>query len=81
MSLPGVNLTLAESLMSSGYNRVKEIADAESDELASLTDLSAEDAAALIEQAEKMIAQREAKEQEPDEMQGNDEPETPDEDQ
>ena len=81
MSLPGVNLGLAESLMSGGYNSVREIAEAESDELASLTELSAEDAAALIEQAEQVIVQREAEENEPEDRQGDDEPETPDEDQ
>lgn len=81
MNLPGVNLTLAESLMSGGYNSVREIADADSEELASLTDLSAEDAAALMEQAEQVIVQREAKENETDEMQGDGDPEPPDEDQ
>lgn len=81
MNLPGVNLTLAESLMSGGYNSVREIADADSEELASLTDLSAEDAAALMEQAEQVIVQREAKENETDEMLGDGDPEPPDEDQ
>lgn len=81
MNLPGVNLTLAESLMSGGYNSVQEIADADSEELASLTDLSAEDAAALMEQAEQVIVQREAEENETDEMQGDGDPEPPDEDQ
>ena len=81
MSLPGVNLTLAESLMSSGYNSVREIADAESEELASFTELSAEDAAALIEQAEQSIVQRTEQQNETKDGQGDDEPETPEEDQ
>ena len=81
MSLPGVNLALAESLMSGGYNSVREIADAESEELASLAEMSGESAAALIEDAEKVIAQRDAEENEAENSQGNDEPETPSEEQ
>ncbi|MFO7751480.1 MAG: transcription termination factor NusA [Desulfobacteraceae bacterium] len=77
MNLPGVNLGLAESLMSGGYNSVQEIADAEPDELSSVTEISAEAAALLVKEAEKVIALRQNRDN--GENQGDDEPETPEE--